>query len=189
MCFALSESERRDTRDRGTWGVSDQPMGLGHVRIDKSAPAPGVTAKLRLLATTDLHMHLTGFDYAHNTPDPEHGLTRTAALIAQARAEAEAEGHEVILLDNGDALQGTAIGDFSLAEPAADWQAKGRHPLMGAFDHLGYDAIGLGNHDFNYGLPALARVLQDQHEPGAGNAGHPAHGGAACCSGATARWQ
>ncbi|WP_368039930.1 bifunctional 2',3'-cyclic-nucleotide 2'-phosphodiesterase/3'-nucleotidase [Ruegeria atlantica] len=109
--------------------------------------------RVRILATTDLHMNLRSFDYYSDTPDPTIGLTRTASLIRQARTEVQAEGSIVLLFDNGDSLQGTPVGDL-----AAE-QVEKPHALMQAFAALGYDAIGLGNHDFGLGLNALNRIL------------------------------
>lgn len=111
--------------------------------------------RLRILATTDLHMHLTSFDYGTDQPDPMLGLTRTASLIADARRDAGDD--PVLLFDNGDGLQGTPL------EALENWQgAPARpHPLMQAFGQLEYDAVGLGNHDFNFGLEALAKILAD----------------------------
>ncbi|KUJ76558.1 bifunctional metallophosphatase/5'-nucleotidase [Ruegeria marisrubri] len=119
----------------------------------ENPPADARTARLRLLATTDLHMNLTGFDYYADRPDPTVGLTRTAQLIRAARREAESLGWQTLLVDNGDSLQGTALGDWA-AEQTTD-----RHPLMQAFDLLGYDAVGLGNHDFEFGLGKLEEIL------------------------------
>ncbi len=115
---------------------------------------PGLTARVRVLATTDLHMHLTGHDYYADRPVPGIGLTRTASLIEAARAEARAMGALTLLFDNGDALQGTPLDDVDARPPGR------AHPLMRAFAHLRYDAAGLGNHDFNFGLPALAAALR-----------------------------
>lgn len=106
------------------------------------------------MATTDLHMNLTGHDYHADRSDPSGGLTRIAGLIARGRREAKAAGAAVLLVDNGDALQGTPMGDV-----AAD--RSGAHPAMRCFAHLAYDALGLGNHDFNLGPEALERVLAD----------------------------
>ncbi len=114
-------------------------------------------AQLCLLATSDLHMNLTGFDYDSDRADPGIGLTRTASLIAEARREAEAEGATVLLFDNGDGLQGTALDEPALADVASG----GVHPLMQAFGYLRYDAIGLGNHDFNYGPETLDAILRN----------------------------
>ncbi|WP_370302110.1 bifunctional 2',3'-cyclic-nucleotide 2'-phosphodiesterase/3'-nucleotidase [Pseudooceanicola sp.] len=123
--------------------------------MTQAAPIPaGAQAKLRILATTDLHMNLTSFDYLSARPDPTVGLTRTAALIRAARHQAQAAGALCLLFDNGDALQGAPLGDMAGAGPAG-----APHPLMRAFAHLGYDAVGLGNHDFNYGLAALDAAL------------------------------
>lgn len=105
---------------------------------------------IRILATTDLHMTLTGFDYYADKPDPTIGLTRTASAIRNARQQAE-DGL-TLLFDNGDALQGTPIGDWAI-------ENDGPHPMMQAFKALEYDAIGLGNHDFGFGLDVLERVI------------------------------
>lgn len=91
-------------------------------------------------------MHLTAFDYYADSAATGIGLTRTASLIRAAREEARREGALVLLFDNGDALQGAPFGDWA-AETAPD-----AHPLPQVFNALGYDAVGLGNHDFGFGL-------------------------------------
>lgn len=103
---------------------------------------------LRVLATSDLHMHLMPFDYARNRASVEVGLARTAGLIAAARAGAR----NAVLLDNGDFLQGSPMAD--LAAQHADTV----NPAVAAMNALGYDAAALGNHEFNYGLPLLERA-------------------------------
>jgi 2',3'-cyclic-nucleotide 2'-phosphodiesterase / 3'-nucleotidase len=116
---------------------------------------PGDVA-LRIMATTDLHAHLVPYDYFNDRPVHSYGLTRTAALIGQARAEVA----QSLLFDNGDFMQGSAIGDYL---------ARGRtrlpHSMITAFRQLNYDAGTLGNHEFNYGLPFLSRVLAQAHHP------------------------
>lgn len=109
-------------------------------------------ATLAVLATSDLHGHVLGYDYYRLREDPSGGLDRIATLVAQARARYR----NTLLVDNGDTLQGS---------PLADWQARvqppdcsGRLAIHEAMDRLGYDAGTLGNHEFNYGLPFLSRV-------------------------------
>ncbi|KUJ79078.1 bifunctional 2',3'-cyclic-nucleotide 2'-phosphodiesterase/3'-nucleotidase [Ruegeria profundi] len=114
---------------------------------------PNAPLKIRILATSDLHMNLCGFDYYSDTPDPSIGFTRTAHLIRAARQEAEAQGAMVLLFDNGDSLQGTPLGEWAVQPENAP------HILMRAFGDLGYDAIGLGNHDFSFGLNTLDQVI------------------------------
>lgn len=113
-----------------------------------------VSGRLRVLATTDLHSHLLGHDYYADRADPAVGLSRVASLIAEERAAAAAQGDACILVDNGDGFQGAPLGDIlpGHAHP---------HPLAVAFSELAYDAVGLGNHDFDIGLDRLAQVLAD----------------------------
>lgn len=121
----------------------------------QTAPPHAATTRLRLLATTDLHAHLIGYDYYTDRPSKHLGLSRVATLINQARQEAEQMGAAVLLLDNGDGFQGAVIGEDILhGDPQT-------HPLIKSFNELRYDALGLGNHDFNYGLPTLERLLRD----------------------------
>lgn len=118
--------------------------------LPEQEPAKTPRAEIRILATTDLHMNLTGFDYYADRPDPSIGFTRTATLIRRARTQA---GDSLVLLfDNGDSLQGTPLGEWAATH-------EGPHPLMQAFGALDYDAIALGNHDFGFGLPVLDHVL------------------------------
>jgi 2',3'-cyclic-nucleotide 2'-phosphodiesterase/3'-nucleotidase len=108
---------------------------------------------LRLLATTDLHMHLLPWDYFADLPRPDVGLARTADLITSARAGAP----NTLLLDNGDILQGTPMGDL-MAQNGLEQGDP--HPMIQAMNSLGYDAATLGNHEFNYGLDFLMGVLK-----------------------------
>lgn len=106
------------------------------------------TVALRLIATTDLHAHLRPYDYYRDAPDPRTGLAKAATLIAAARAEAPVS----LLIDNGDLIQGSPLGDWAA-------QAGGSHPMIAAMNALSYDAAALGNHEFNYGLETLDAAL------------------------------
>ena len=114
---------------------------------------PGATTVLRLLATSDLHMHLLPWDYYTDKPSRTRGLSLLAGLIAKARAEVPT----ALLLDNGDFLQGSPIGDF-IAETAA-FPSGAVHPMIAALNHLAYDAVCIGNHEFSHGLEFLERAL------------------------------
>ncbi|TDQ63539.1 bifunctional 2',3'-cyclic-nucleotide 2'-phosphodiesterase/3'-nucleotidase [Phaeovulum veldkampii] len=121
-----------------------------------AAGAKAKQAHLRIMETTDLHGHLLPYDYHADRPLPTAGLSRTASLIAAARAEAP----NTLLFDNGDVLQGSALADHLAASGAA-----ARHPIIAAMNLLGYDAATVGNHDFNHGLPYLRRVLSEAAFP------------------------
>lgn len=115
-----------------------------------------LTARLRIIETTDLHMQLRGYDYLADRPAPGTGLAAAATMIRTLRDEVEA----ALLLDAGDFLQGTPLGDEAArSNPAA------QHPAIAAMAALGYDAVTLGNHEFNYGLDTLRAALKDAPFP------------------------
>jgi 2',3'-cyclic-nucleotide 2'-phosphodiesterase/3'-nucleotidase len=117
----------------------------------------GSTLCLRVLATTDLHMELTGYDYHRDAETGHHGLAGLASLINDARAEADTKGMATVLLDNGDLVQGGAMGAWLAQRPVTR-----DHPVVNAMNTLRYNAIGIGNHDLDFGtayLHNLAGVL------------------------------
>ena len=66
---------------------------------------------IRLLATSDVHMNLSGFSETTGLPTPQSGLARLARVIEKARKEAVGA---VLLIDNGDLLQGTPMAQTAL---------------------------------------------------------------------------
>lgn len=101
-------------------------------------------------------MHIVPFDYASGTPSLTTGLARTAALIRAARAEVPNN----LLFDNGDFLHGSPLGDQILRMFARETSnRRGQHPIVAAMTRLGYDAMTLGNHDFDHGIDHLGKVL------------------------------
>ncbi len=118
-----------------------------------SARAQSGQAHLRIMETTDLHVHVFPYDYYADRPVDTVGLARTASLIQGVRDEAT----NSILLDNGDFLQGNPMGDYMAYERG---MAEGdSHPIIAAMTALGFDASTLGNHEFNYGLDFLMNSL------------------------------
>ncbi len=116
-------------------------------------PAQAQQLKLRILGTTDVHMHLLAYDYYQDKAVDEYGLARTATLIKAARAEAPNN----LLFDTGDLLQGNPLGDFiARVKPLQPGQV---HPAFKVMNVLRYDAANVGNHEFNYGLPFLRQSL------------------------------
>jgi 2',3'-cyclic-nucleotide 2'-phosphodiesterase / 3'-nucleotidase len=124
-----------------------------------SARAQANQAHLRLMETTDLHVHVFPYDYYADKPIDTVGLSRTASLIAAVRAEAT----NAILLDNGDFLQGNPMGDYIAYERGMDQGQM--HPIIAAMNTLGYDASTLGNHEFNYGLTFLTNAVAGANFP------------------------
>jgi 2',3'-cyclic-nucleotide 2'-phosphodiesterase/3'-nucleotidase len=115
--------------------------------------AQDAALRLRLLSTTDIHTHLVDYDYYRDQRDVSLGLSRTAALIHQARTEAR----NSLLFDSGDAIQGNPLGDYVAVEQRL--QPGQVHPVYRVMNQLGYSAATLGNHEFNYGLDFLRLAL------------------------------
>ena len=134
-------------------------------QIPAAATAPALNAKaalqLRILATSDLHANILAWDYHANKPCPSRGLARTASLIAAARAE----NANCLLFDNGDFLNGNALGDHVAQRFMTDSNIARPHPMIAAMNHLRYDAATLGNHEFSHGLGPLTRSLRDASFP------------------------
>ena len=124
-----------------------------------SARASANQAHLRIMETTDLHVHVFPYDYYADRPSDTVGLARTAAHINGIRSEA----HNAILVDNGDLLQGNPMGDYIAYERGM--KDGDMHPIITAMNTLGFDASTLGNHEFNYGLDFLLKSLQGADFP------------------------
>ena len=116
-------------------------------------PTTGQSVAVRILSTTDLHTNLVNYDYYQDKETQNLGLAKTAILIAKAKAE----NPNVVLVDNGDTIQGTPLGTYkAIVDPL---KAGEQHPMYKALNSLGFDAGTLGNHEFNYGLDYLNKVI------------------------------
>jgi 2',3'-cyclic-nucleotide 2'-phosphodiesterase / 3'-nucleotidase len=121
---------------------------------DSATPATPVNTKstLALLETTDLHTNVMSYDYFKLAEDKSLGFERVATLINAARAEFPNN----LLLDNGDTIQGTALSDYQASvSPVPCTQTLAMYKVMNL---MKFDGGGIGNHEFNYGLPFLNQV-------------------------------
>lgn len=135
--------------------------GLGLLTISGCTPAPTDTNEvinLRIVETTDIHTNLMDYDYYKDKPSQQIGLARTATLVKEAREEVK----NSVLVDNGDLLQGSPMGDY-MADKGLE--AGEVHPAYKAMNQLDYDAGNIGNHEFNYGLDFLAESINDANFP------------------------
>ena len=101
-------------------------------------------AHVTLLHTTDLHGSLTAWDYARDRP-AARGLVKLATLVRAARAE----GSPTLLVDAGDATEGGIETAFRLGPQ------RRPDPMIAAMNALGYDAMTVGNHQFDFGWHSL----------------------------------
>ncbi|MBE4729977.1 2',3'-cyclic-nucleotide 2'-phosphodiesterase [Vibrio parahaemolyticus] len=123
-----------------------------------AGPAMADTIKLRIIETTDIHTNVMDYDYYKDQPSQQIGLSRAATLVKQAKSEVE----NSVLVDNGDLIQGSPMGDY-MAEKGI--QTGEVHPVYKAMNQLHYDVGNIGNHEFNYGLDFLQNTLAGANFP------------------------
>ena len=104
--------------------------------------------KLVILATTDIHGNVWGFSYEDDKETTNTGMARIATYVESVRDEEEF----VILVDNGDVIQGNIMTDDLYNK------REGEHPVMRAMNLLGYDAMTLGNPEFNIAEDLFKRI-------------------------------
>jgi len=106
---------------------------------------------LTILHTSDLHGQVLPFDDLRDADHPG-SLAQVATLVRQIR---DGAAHPVLLLDSGDAIQGTPL------EQLTHVRGSRPSPTVDAMNTIGYDAMAVGNHEFNFGLGVLRRA---QHQ-------------------------
>jgi 2',3'-cyclic-nucleotide 2'-phosphodiesterase/3'-nucleotidase len=101
------------------------------------------SVNITVLETSDVHGHILAYDYGTDKGPTNYGLTRVSTYVSQVRKD----NPNTILVDDGDFLQGTPmVEDYLTAtvDPAAE-----------VMNYLKYDAVVLGNHEFNFGMDVL----------------------------------
>lgn len=113
----------------------------------------GGSGSLEIYATTDLHGMLLPFDNTEGEATG-HSLANLASVV-------EAGGNEnIILLDNGDILQGDPLAYYyNFIDTAST------HIIADILNYLGYDAASVGNHDIEAGHPVYDRVRREYNFP------------------------
>ena len=164
--------------------VVDHPSALTRRRVVLGATAasaltavgwPGAAAAaprdgsvtITVMGTSDLHANVVNWDYYKDatysdTAGNAVGLARVASVVKQIRADRGRE--HTLLFDAGDTIQGTPLGFYyATVEPTTDTGAI--HPMAAQMNALGYDAVALGNHEFNYGLDFLDHWIEQMDAP------------------------
>jgi len=104
----------------------------------KPQPAPGKYV-LPLIETTDIHGHIVDTDESGTVL---YRLAYVADKADDMRGHGDARKKDrLLLLDGGDLYQGASVSNL-----LSGW------PLFVAIDQMGYDAVALGNHEFDWGI-------------------------------------
>ena len=107
---------------------------------------------LTFIETTDIHGALFPYNFIKAAP-MKNSLAQIATIVAAERAD---KGREVILVDDGDALQGQPTVyyyNFQKTDVPHIWAQ--------ALNYLGYDAIGVGNHDIETGHEVYDKLYRE----------------------------
>ncbi len=133
-------------------------FGLGHpvelqargtnrpLPFPRAPEAPPRQAHLVILATSDVHGELLPYDELAQKPVPR-GFACLSTPVRRIR-----ESHPgTILIDNGDTLLGSSIAHYHRR-----FMPNEPNPVIGAMNLMQYDALTLGNHEFDEGLKFLA---------------------------------
>lgn len=103
--------------------------------------------KLQILQTSDVHGYVYPTSYSTRKEEPI-GLAKVSTLLQNIRQK------NSILIDTGDTIQGSPL-TYHYAKNGND----GVHPMAKVMNHMKYDYVTIGNHEFNYGLDVLNSYL------------------------------
>jgi 2',3'-cyclic-nucleotide 2'-phosphodiesterase/3'-nucleotidase len=110
---------------------------------------------ITVLATTDLHGNLLPYDYFTSKP-AQRGLAKIATLVRKARID----NPDTLLVDCGDTIQGTPLESVYQHGPRIL-----PDPMMAAMNLMKYDAMVVGNHEFNFGLKNFEQARRSAKFP------------------------
>ena len=108
------------------------------------------TAHVVVVATTDVHGHVTTWDYAANQPAPG-GLTRVATIVDSLKARYPGQ---VVVVDAGDLIQGDPFATYFARVAPRD-----PNPVIEAMNLTGYDVATPGNHDLDWGVGVMRQSV------------------------------
>ncbi|MFC7440402.1 bifunctional metallophosphatase/5'-nucleotidase [Laceyella putida] len=108
-----------------------------------------------IMSTSDLHGYITPIQYTNNAP-ANHGLAKISTLVKQVRSR----NPEAILLDSGDTIQGSPMEYVHARVNNAPID-----PMMLVMNALRYDAMAIGNHEYNYGRNVMEKAMGEAKFP------------------------
>lgn len=136
--------------------IVDQPSNV--TKVSSGGNQSNTSSTISIMATADIHGHVLNYDYATDkAPSESVGLAKVSTYVNSVRNT----NPNTMLIDDGDTIQGTPLSYyFDKIDTTSEY------PLMKVMGSMKYDTWTLGNHEFNYGLPTLNRVINDAKKEG-----------------------
>lgn len=114
------------------------------------------TVTITVLGTSDLHGAVNSWSYESGKDYGDVGLVKIYNIVKLVRVE----NPNMLVIDNGDTVQGSIMTDdlynADLSKP---------NPMIDMMNFIGYDAMTLGNHEFNFGLPLIDKIVKEAKFP------------------------
>lgn len=120
------------------------------------ANAEKESVKITILGTTDLHANIYNWSYEDGKETEETGMAKVYTVVEEARAA----NPNTLLVDNGDTIQGTILSD-----DLYNFNLELKHPVIDVMNFMKYDAMTLGNHEFNFGLEMVKKIDEEAEFP------------------------
>ncbi|MEL7460749.1 MAG: bifunctional metallophosphatase/5'-nucleotidase [Pseudomonadota bacterium] len=131
---------------------------MGTAALALSATAAAADYQLTILHTNDFHDRFEPISRFNSTCRPDDNTEGKcfggAARLVTAITEAKGRHDNVLLLDAGDQFQGTLFFQFYAGSVQAE-----------VMNQLGYDAMAVGNHEFNNGPEGLLNFVTEANFP------------------------
>ncbi len=103
---------------------------------------------VKILGTSDVHGRIVPWSYAADEEDKSGSYAQISTYVKEVRES----NKNVILVEVGDSIQDNSIDVFATEK---------NHPVPKVLNYMKYDVFVLGNHEFNFGMPALDGILKD----------------------------
>ena len=152
---------KRDGKKIASIAIAASLMGQNLVPVfAQNNSNEKATIDFKLMATSDLHSNLMNYDYFTGSTTNNSGLVKAATVIKEQKALANKSNNEavdnVLLVDNGDTIEGTPLANlYAIKKPVQPGQ---KYPVYEALESLGYDMTTIGNHEVNYGMDFIKQI-------------------------------
>ncbi|MDD0824952.1 bifunctional UDP-sugar hydrolase/5'-nucleotidase [Mannheimia sp. AT1] len=109
---------------------------------------------IKFLGTSDIHGRIVPWSYGADVEDRSGSFAQISTYVNQVRQDPN--NKNVILVDIGDAIQDNQVEVFAKTP-----EYYNDNPVPKVLNAMGYDIFILGNHEFNFGMPALDAIVRD----------------------------